>query len=227
MSPHSNTWFVVPAHNEQASIGVVISPMIDAGFSVVVVDDHSDDQTREVSLAKGAWVVRHPINLGQGASIQTGISFALSQDAETLVTFDADGQHQLDDARLMIAERTLKSVDVVLGSRFLRDKPASMPNSRFIILKLAVLFTRITSRLKVTDTHNGLRVMTAKAASSIYLQQNRMAHASEILSQVRKKNLSFVEFPTDVKYTSYSLGKGQKSSNLISIMFELVMGKFK
>lgn len=218
---------MIPAHNEQTTIGSVISPIVAAGYSVVVIDDHSTDATRKVALESGAWAVSHPINLGQGAAIQTGISFALSMNAEIIVTFDADGQHQLVDARMMMDEIVSTSVDVVLGSRFLKGKPESMPKMRFLILKLAVIFTRITSRLKVSDTHNGLRVMTAKAASNIYLHQNRMAHASEILSQIRKKGLSFVEFPTDVRYTSYSLGKGQKSSNLISIMFELVMGKFK
>jgi glycosyltransferase involved in cell wall biosynthesis len=227
MSTENSNWFVIPAHNEQTTIGSVVAPIVATGYSVVVIDDHSTDKTRTVALENGAWAVSHPINLGQGAAIQTGISFALSKNAETIVTFDADGQHQLVDARMMMDEIKSKSVDVVLGSRFLKGKPESMPKMRFMILKLAVLFTRITSRLKVSDTHNGLRVMTAKAASSIYLHQNRMAHASEILSQIRKKGLSFVEFPTDVKYTSYSLGKGQKSSNLISIIFELVMGKFK
>jgi glycosyltransferase involved in cell wall biosynthesis len=227
MAPESNKWFVIPAHNEQTTIGSVVAPIVTAGHSVVVVDDHSTDETRLVALENGAWAVSHPINLGQGAAIQTGISFALSRNAELVVTFDADGQHQLEDARMMMDEIRSKSVDVVLGSRFLKGKPESMPNMRFVLLKLAVLFTRVTSRLKVSDTHNGLRVMNAKAASSIYLHQNRMAHASEILSQIRKKRLSFIEFPTDVKYTSYSLGKGQKSSNLISIVFELVMGKFK
>jgi glycosyltransferase involved in cell wall biosynthesis len=227
MSEVAKTWFVIPAHNEATTIDGVITPLVRAGFSVIVVDDHSIDQTKEISLANGAWVVSHPTNLGQGAAIQTGLTFALSNQAEVIVTFDADGQHQLQDAISMISELSQKSVDVVLGSRFLGGKLTSMPKSRFYVLKLAVLFTRITSGLKVTDTHNGLRVMSAFAASKLYLHQNRMAHASEILSQIRRQKLSFVEYPTDVKYTTYSLSKGQKSSNLISIIFELVMGKFR
>lgn len=227
MPEAGKTWFVIPAHNEETTIGSVIEPIITAGFNVVVVDDHSSDHTKASALDQGAWVVTHPINLGQGAGIQTGMSFALDKAAEVIVTFDADGQHQLQDAMSMMAELKDKSVDLVLGSRFLKGKPSSMPKSRFYILKLAVLFTRVTSRINVTDTHNGLRVMSASAASKIYLHQNRMAHASEILSQIRKQRLSFVEYPTDVKYTTYSLSKGQKSSNLISIIFELVMGKFK
>jgi glycosyltransferase involved in cell wall biosynthesis len=227
MSLASKTWFVIPAHNEETTLGNVVSPIIGAGFNVVVVDDHSTDKTRDVALEYRAWAVTHPVNLGQGAAIQTGISFALSREAEVIVTFDADGQHQLKDAISMMDELNSKSVDVVLGSRFLEGIPSSMPKSRFYILKLAILFTRVTSRIRVTDTHNGLRVMTAFGASKINLHQNRMAHASEILSQIRKNGLSFVEYPTDVKYTTYSLNKGQNSSNLISIIFELLMGKFK
>jgi glycosyltransferase involved in cell wall biosynthesis len=226
--PDSNRiWFVVPAHNEEVTIGEVIEPIISRGFNVVVVNDNSSDRTKSAALQKNVWVVSHPLNLGQGAALQTGISFALSKEAEIIVTFDADGQHQLVDATSMIDVLKEESIDLVLGSRFLNGKPRSMPESRFYILKLAVLFTRVTSRLKVTDTHNGLRVLSASAASKILLHQNRMAHASEILSQIRKNNLSYVEYPTDVRYTKYSLSKGQKSSNLISIIFELLMGKFR
>jgi len=227
MMNHKDIWFVIPAYNEKQSLSEVVQSIDRLGYSVVIVDDHSSDDTHKVALNSGAWVVRHPINLGQGAALQTGIKFAISKGAEAIVTFDADGQHQVSDAEIMLKELMSGGIDVVLGSRFLRGRPESMPNIRFLVLKLAILFTRVTSRIKVTDTHNGLRVFTARAASRLNLQQNRMAHASEILSQIRKLGLSYVEYPTDIKYTSYSISKGQKSSNFISIIFELLIGKFK
>jgi polyprenyl-phospho-N-acetylgalactosaminyl synthase len=227
MINQADTWFVIPAYNENQSLAAVVKSIDHLGYSVVVVDDHSADDTQKVALKSGAWVVRHPINLGQGAALQTGIKFAINKGAEAIVTFDADGQHQVSDAQFMLEQLSGGAVDVVLGSRFLRGVPDSMPTMRFFILKLAIIFTRVTSRLRVTDTHNGLRVFRASAASRLNLQQNRMAHASEILSQIRKLGLSYVEYPTDIKYTSYSISKGQKSSNFISIIFELLIGKFK
>jgi len=115
----------------------------------------------------GAWVVSHPINLGQGAALQTGIEFALANDAEFVVTFDADGQHLVKDAIEMVTVAEARGLDVVIGSRFLRGRPQSIPLSRYVILKLAVLFTRFTTRLDVSDTHNGLRVFSASSARLI------------------------------------------------------------
>jgi glycosyltransferase involved in cell wall biosynthesis len=221
------TFFVIPAFNEEASIRQVVSGIVKEGFSAVVVDDSSSDKTREVAREGGAWVVSHPINLGQGAALQTGFEFALANDAKFVVTFDADGQHLVKDAIEMVTLAAAQGLDVVIGSRFLRGRPESIPLSRYVILKLAVLFTRFTTRLDVSDTHNGLRVFSASSARLIQLQHNRMAHASEILSQIAKLKLKWAEHPTDILYTDYSIAKGQKSSNFVSIIFELLMGRFK
>lgn len=205
----------------------MVSGIVKEGFSAVVVDDSSSDKTREVAREGGAWVVSHPINLGQGAALQTGFEFALANDAKFVVTFDADGQHLVKDAIEMVTLAAAQGLDVVIGSRFLRGRPESIPLSRYVILKLAVLFTRFTTRLDVSDTHNGLRVFSASSARLIQLQHNRMAHASEILSQIAKLKLKWAEHPTDILYTDYSIAKGQKSSNFVSIIFELLMGRFK
>jgi len=220
-------YFVIPAFNEEAVVKSVVSEIISKGFHVVVVDDCSHDETFQLATEAGAWVLRHPVNLGQGAALQTGILFALSHHAEYIVTFDADGQHRVQDAVKMIRVAKRKTLDVVIGSRFLKGRPHSMPLTRFVILKLAILFTRLTSRLSVTDTHNGLRVLSAASASRIELRQNRMAHASEILSHISTHRLKWEEYPTKIVYTKYSVSKGQKSSGFVSIIFDLLLGRFR
>ena len=227
MDSRDKTFFVIPAFNEEASIQQVVSGILKEGFSAVVVDDSSSDNTCAVAREGGAWVISHPINLGQGAALQTGIEFALANDAEFIVTFDADGQHLVKDAIEMINLAEDRDLDVVIGSRFLRGRPESIPFTRYVVLKLAVLFTRFTTRLDVSDTHNGLRVFSASSARLIQLEHNRMAHASEILSQIGKLKLKWAEHPTEILYTDYSIAKGQKSSNFVSIIFELLMGRFK
>jgi glycosyltransferase involved in cell wall biosynthesis len=162
--------------------------------------------------------------LGQGAALQTGIDFALAQQAEYLVTFDADGQHRAKDAYAMVNQLIRSEVDVLLGSRFIGEAKG-IPASRRILLKWAGLFTRATTRLNVTDTHNGLRVLTRRAAEMIKLRHNRMAHASELLGQIADQGLRYAEHPVTIVYTPYSLAKGQQASGAAAILLDLLLGR--
>lgn len=222
-SSSSSIWVIVPAYNESRSIGDVVSKLRDTGHKIVVVDDGSGDQTGRAAADAGASVLRHLINLGQGAALQTGIDCALLWGAEYLVTFDADGQHEVGDIERMLVALNASGADFALGSRFL-ENVSDIPRARKILLRAAILFTRLTTGLKVTDAHNGLRALTRRGASSIRLRQNRMAHASEILHQIARSDLRYTEVPVKIKYTDYSIAKGQKSSNAISILLDLVAG---
>jgi len=215
-----NVWVVIAAYREAAVIGEVVRGVICQGYRVLVVDDASPDATGELARAAGATVLRHPINLGQGASLQTGISFALSRGAQALVTFDADGQHRPGNIGDLLDALRQEDADFALGSRFLRGE-AQVPPARRIMLKLATLFTRLTTGLRVTDTHNGLRAMTRRGASAIALRQNRMAHASEILHQIAESGLRYVERPVTVDYTAYSRAKGQTMGDALLILTDL------
>jgi glycosyltransferase involved in cell wall biosynthesis len=219
MTPQS-LWVVIAAYNEATVIAGVIAGVKAAGHPVVVVDDGSRDGTGDAAEAAGAIVVRHPINLGQGAALQTGIEFALSSGAEFIVTFDADGQHRVADIAALSSALTQNDADYALGSRFLGDT-LNQPLSRRITLKLATLFTRLTVGMSITDTHNGLRGMTRRGAQRIRLRQNKMAHASEILHQVAESGLKFVEVPVTIEYSAYSLAKGQKLSDALTILLDL------
>jgi glycosyltransferase involved in cell wall biosynthesis len=211
---------VIAAYNEARVIAGVVAGVIRAGYDVVVVDDGSSDRTRDLAAAAGAVVIRHPINLGQGAALQTGIEFALRQGADIVVTFDADGQHRIADAARLVAALHTHGADFALGSRFLGGA-VNQPLSRRILLRLATLFTRLTTGLSVTDTHNGLRAMTRRGASAIGLKQNRMAHASEILHQIADSGLKFVEVPVTIEYSAYSLEKGQSMGDALVILTDL------
>lgn len=217
-------WVVIAAHNEQRRIGRVLDELLRTVRNIVVVDDGSEDETAAEVAKRPVWLVKHGMNLGQGASLQTGISFALSQRARTIVTFDADDQHTATDIPLLVDAMALHSADFALGSRFLGDA-AGIPLGRKIVLRLAVLFTRILSGVALTDAHNGLRAMTRNGAERILITMNRMEHASEIIDQIARSGLKFVEVPVHIKYTEESLAKGQKSSAALGLAIKLLLEK--
>jgi len=215
------TWIVIAALNEAAVIGRTIDDVLKHYPNVVVIDDGSSDETLAVARSRGAWTVRHPINLGQGAALQTGIKFALQHNASYIVTFDADGQHLAEDVALLITALETSSADIACGSRFL-GRAIDLPRTRRLALKAAIGFTRLSTGLPVTDAHNGLRAMTARCGQILQLRQNRMAHASEILDLIASHDMKLVEVPTTVVYTPYSLRKGQKLSGALQIIVDLI-----
>src|SRR5580658_8959053 len=114
--PDTTIWLIIPAYNEAAVIGRVVGDVIRRGYNVAVIDDGSTDETGCRAAAAGAVVVTHPINLGQGAALQTGIRYALRQGADTIVTFDADGQHRAADIDVLIDALASNNADFALGS---------------------------------------------------------------------------------------------------------------
>jgi glycosyltransferase involved in cell wall biosynthesis len=225
-SSPASVWIVITAFNEASVISDVVAGLNSAEYQVLVVDDASTDDTAHRAEAAGARVLQHPINLGQGAALQTGISFALRRGADFIVTFDGDGQHRPDDVPALINALVTQQVDFALGSRFL-GSALNLPPSRKLLLRAATWFTRLTTGLKLTDAHNGLRAMTRRGASALKLRQNRMAHASEILAQIARSGLGYVEVPVTIVYTQYSLQKGQRVSNSVSILIDLLAGRLQ
>lgn len=223
--PRMNTCIVIPAYNEEMAIADVIRGLSGDRYTVLVVDDGSSDGTARRAKEAGAVVVRHPINLGQGAALQTGIDYAVAHGAQYIVTFDADGQHHPEDVETLLCALQEKSVDIVMGSRFL-GAAENIPWSRKLLLKWALLFTRSTGGPKLTDVHNGLRAFRSEVAPLIRIQQPRMAHASELLYKIKKARLRFLEVPITVSYTEYSQHKGQHGmSGMLDIVTDLIVGR--
>lgn len=222
MSPQ--VFIVVPAYNEARRLGTVLDELSQTGHSIVVIDDGSQDRTAEVAERHGCYVLRHTFNRGQGAALQTGISFALREGADVIVTFDADGQHQTADLPALMAPVLSGRCDVALGNRFLNGQ-SNVPTVRKVVLQLGRLFTLMTSGLRVGDCHNGYRAFSRTGAAALGLKQDRMAHASEIYDQIKDAGLTYEEVPVTIRYTAETLAKGQKLSNSLSVLFQYLYGK--
>ena len=219
---NQSVWVVVAAYNEASVIGRVVTDLLRHRYAVVVVDDGSKDDTGRVARAAGAKVVTHPVNLGQGAALQTGIQFAIGNGAEYIVTFDADGQHRVSDAAAMVDRIRDGDLDVVLGSRFL-GSATNMPASKRVLLKVARYFEWMSTGVRLTDAHNGLRVFNRPFAEGLRLRMTDMAWASEFLTRVASSHARWAEYPVTIDYTDYSRGKGQRSLNSVNIGVDLLM----
>ena len=215
---------IIPIYNEGPVITEVLQEAKKIFPYLICVDDGSNDDSAALARGAGATVLTHAINLGQGAALQTGITYFLqATDLPYVATFDADGQHQTDDVVSMWKRATTDELDIIFGSRFLSEKQ-EMGAAKRIVLKTAAWATARTTRMKLTDAHNGLRLLSRRAASKLNLKQNRMAHASEIVAQLGKSGLPWAEMPVHIRYTDYSKAKGQSLWNSINIVMDLVMG---
>jgi glycosyltransferase involved in cell wall biosynthesis len=224
-----DVWLVVPVYNEAAVVADVVTEALTAFPNIVCVDDGSRDGSAERIAATGAHLVRHPVNLGQGAALQTGLRYALSQPgAERFVTFDADGQHRVEDVVTMLAIAHSHRADVVLGSRFLAPGGNSqVPWRKRLVLRAAAAVSPTARRLRLSDAHNGLRLFNRTAASRLRITMNGMAHASEITAFLARSGLRVAEAPVSVRYTEYSRAKGQSLINGVNILFDLSLNQRK
>lgn len=208
-------------YNEATVVGGVIRGLLPDFPHVVCIDDGSSDGSQNVAREAGAVVVQHPVNLGQGAALQTGIEYALRDPSTTeIVTFDADGQHRVEDALAMVGRIRSGEAEVVLGSRFLDDR-TQVSKMKRLVLRIAAIQSRWSTGMALTDAHNGLRAFSADTAAKIDLKQNRMAHASELIHQLAEIKPLWVEQPVEIIYTDYSKSKGQSLLNSVNIVADL------
>ncbi len=224
----SDTWLIIPCYNEGQVIQGVIENARAVFPNIVAVNDGSHDDSAYRIHAGGAHLVNHPVNLGQGASIQTGVEYARQQPgARYFVTFDADGQHQVKDVIRMVQRLRTEPLDIIVGTRFGRPKSDhdQVPWIKRLVLQTVVLLSRKTRKLGLTDAHNGLRAFNRRVADELNIRMNGMSHASEIVSQIVDNQWRVSEEPVDILYTEYSMSKGQSLINGVNILADGLLVK--
>jgi polyprenyl-phospho-N-acetylgalactosaminyl synthase len=215
-----DVWIVVPAFNEAGVIGDVINELRSVFPNVVCVDDGSADDTGNIALRAGAHLVRHPVNLGQGAAIQTGVEYARGRPgAQVFATFDADGQHRVTDVLAMIDRLTSDAADIVIGTRF-GPGVSRPPLLKRVVLQTAAWLSPRGRRLGLTDSNNGLRVFNKTVADRLDITMNGMSHATEFIMLIDENRWRVVEQPVEVLYTEYSSAKGQPLLNGVNIIVD-------
>lgn len=212
---------VIPAWNEAKNINKVICDVKTFVDDIIVVDDCSQDATSLIAEQAGAIVLKHPINRGQGAALQTGNDYALNSGADIIVHFDADDQFLAKEIKDMVAPLIKNEADIVFGSRFL-GKETNFPFfKKYIIMPLGQIFSRLVLGIKLSDPQNGFRAFNRRAAEIITIENRGMAHASEIQIKAFKNNLRIKEVPITVIYHHF----GQKLSGGFKIIKDLFIYK--
>lgn len=222
MKKDSRIFIIVPAYNEEASIADVINDLKEHGYyNIIIIDDGSTDRTGRIARENNTLVLSHPINLGQGSAIQTGLEYAISLGADIIITFDSDGQHMASDIKDLIKPVIDGKADISLGSRFL-NKDSNTPWVKKVMLKGGTVLLFLMYGIMLTDTHNGLRALTAEAASKMRLESRGMEHASEIIEKIKLEKIKYIEVPVKIRYTDYSIKKGQRMSNSLHILLKML-----
>ena len=221
-----SVFILIPAYNESGVITNVLFDLHAHGYkNIIIVDDGSTDDLLTPLRNFSVHYLRHDTNLGQGAALQTAFEYACTVHAGIAVTFDADGQHRAEDISQLIEPIIENKADIVLGSRFKIPNAEKIPFYKQLLLKSATLLNLLLSGISLSDAHNGMRALNSKALETITLKENRMAHASEILFEIKKHRLRYVEAPVTIRYTTYSKQKGQSLFDSIKILFDLVLHK--
>lgn len=224
------TFVILPVYNEEKVINKVLVELKNSflNSNIICIDDGSTDKSADKILKEKVVLLQHKINLGQGAALYTGIQYALKMKGNYFVTFDSDGQHSLKDIKKMLNFLIKKKLNIVLGSRFLNPKfKKKIPFFRSIILFWATKLSNIFYGVKLSDTHNGLRVFDKKFAKTLKIRMNGMSHPAEFIVNIRKNNFLFAEFPTNITYSKYSISKGQTNINSFNILFDMLVNKIK
>jgi polyprenyl-phospho-N-acetylgalactosaminyl synthase len=225
LTDNKSIFFIIPCYNEAKVIRNTVTEVLEKGYSVVIVDDCSKDGSKKQLAGLPVYYLRHRVNLGQGAALQTGIDFAKRKGAKYFVTFDADGQHDCNDIPGMLEFLEKENADIVFGSRFLPGSKTNVSRSRSFALNMGRYINFLVSGIMLSDSFNGLRLLSGKAVENIRLTENRMAHPAELMMLTAVKKLKYVEYPVSIHYSDYSKSKGLKNRDGIKILAEIFLNK--
>ena len=190
----------IPAYNEEKNIAKIITQLRKYSDEIIVCDDGSSDMTSEISRELGVILVKHEKNLGYGASIKTIFQKAKEIDSDILVTFDADGQHRIEDISVVTEPIIKTKADLVIGSRFLNLESEEMPNYRKVGIKIITKVTNLSIKEKLTDSQSGFRAYSKKALQDISLTDEGMGISTEVLIKASNIGLMIAEVPIKVNY---------------------------
>lgn len=223
MSAAPRVAILVPAYQEGQVVVRTLRSLLPLGHAVILIDDGSNDDTAARLRGWPIHYLRHPVNLGQGAALMTGMRYAARLGATYVVHFDADGQHRAEDIDTLLAPLRAGQADVALGSRFLAGGSApGMTPMRRVLLRAARWVNWLLTGLRLSDAHCGLRALNQRAFGQIDLRQAGMAHATELLSELYRHRLRVCEVPVEVRYDAYSRAKGQSGWQALHILGELM-----
>jgi len=190
----------IPAYNEEKNIGGIILKLKKLVDKIVVCNDGSNDLTGEIAEGLGAIVINHEKNLGYGAAIKSILNKGVDINADVLVTFDADGQHRVDDIRSIIEPILNKDADIVIGSRFLGQNDKNIPAYRKAGIKTITSITNLSTDVKITDSQSGYRAYNKQVLKDIIPSESGMGVSTEILIKANKKGFKIVEVPIVILY---------------------------
>lgn len=206
---------VIPAYNEGRVIQSVVKSVRELGYQVIAVDDGSKDNTLAEAEAGGAICVKHRLNRGKGAATKTGIEGAKLLKPRVIVTMDGDGQHSPNDIQTLIDPLLSNRCDVVLGTRPLIA--GIMPRHRVIANHLGNFVTWAVHGLWVADSQSGFRAFSLTAAEVINTTSDRYEYESEVIREIRRHRLRYLEVPISVRYTQYDMTKQNRQNTLNGI----------
>lgn len=214
---------VIPAYNEEKTIAGVIAGIKKYAKHIIVIDDGSRDKTGETAKQEGVKVLRHAINIGLGGALGTGLKAAIMDDADVVITLDADGQHSPEDIPLILEPIIKNEADFVVGSRFLKKQ--KMPVFRKVANGFANFTTFVFWGARSSDTQSGMRAFSKYAVKKIEILSNGMEVSSEIIKEAKQNKLRVKEVPIRAIYTDYSLSKGQGFIPGIKTFLKLIILK--
>lgn len=226
--------FIIPSYNEWEVLISTVKNILEHWYkNILIVNDGSRDNTQELVLEhfwdnKNIILLSHYKNRGQWAALETWFEYIRRYwKMEYIITFDADGQHDINDVALFEKQaKNHEKTDIFLGSRFLSKRKVWMPITRRIILKWWIIFTFLLSNIHLTDTHNGFRLIRPSVLSKLKLSIDGMWHASEVLDIIAEHKIAYKEVPVHIIYTDYSMAKWQSSMNAFKIAWRMIWNKF-
>mgnify|MGYP001281815567 FL=1 len=190
----------IPAYNEEKNIAKIIIKLKKITDSIIVCDDGSSDMTSEIAKNLGVIVISHKKNMGYGAAIRTIFEKSAEIGSDILVTFDADGQHRVEDVSRVLRPLENSEADIVIGSRFL-GKQSNVPNYRKLGIKVITQVTNSSIKTKLTDSQSGFRAYSKQVLSKISLSEIGMGISTEILIKASSEGLRITEVPITILYS--------------------------